>query len=211
MLAYKLLMIIKTYFGLKMKILKKIKDSPLLQFLAMLASFAAFVIVLIYGNGILWQTDQAELERQKFSFEREKEATNLRAKIDETLNGIIKLSNDVYDKEKSNELTDSELKILKSRYDFLVENLSHYQKSLRKLTKRKIKKFNIPNPLYNYFDYIPPAKMTGLGIKRGKPQKYNFFLRKIQTNVITLSGIIIFFILISILFTRHFYLKKSNR
>ena len=131
--------------------ISKIFSSKYFKIISPIATFIAFFIILLWGNGIVWQTDQAELEKQKFAFEREKEVTNLRNNIDYTVNEIINLNNEIYTKEKSDTLSTEELNYFKSRYDFLVENLNHYQFTLKKITQVEPHKFIIPNPLKKYF------------------------------------------------------------
>ncbi len=188
--------------------MKKFNNVDKTFILQIVGSIFTFIIILIFGNGLMWQINQAELEKSKLNFEKEKESINIRTKIDETLNEIIKLSNDIYKLEKSNKLTKMQLKIFKSRYDLLSENLRKYQESLEKISDYKIKNFNIPNPLSKYFDYKPPSPPKGLIISRSmNSTKRNLLFYKIQTNVITFLIIQILIIYLTIVLTRHFSIK----
>ena len=186
--------------------ISKIFSSKYFKIISPIATFIAFFIILLWGNGIVWQTDQAELEKQKFAFEREKEVTNLRNNIDYTVNEIINLNNEIYTKEKSDTLSTEELNYFKSRYDFLVENLNHYQFTLKKITQVEPHKFIIPNPLKKYFNAITiPSPPTGLRIE---PVNQNFLLYTIQTNVITLVIFSLLVIFISTVFTKYLIYKR---
>jgi len=189
-----------------MHIISKVFNSKYFQIISSIAGFIAFLILLFWGNGIVWQTDQAELEKQKFAFEREKEVTNLRNNIDNTVNEIIDLNNEIYTKEKTDSLSTEELNYFKSRYDFLIENLKHYQFTLQKIAQIEPHKFRIPNPLKKYFKTkFVPSPPTGLKISC---VNQNFLLYTIQTNVITFIALILLIIFITTVFTRYLIYKR---
>ena len=192
-----------------MKSLSKILKSPYFKLIYYSLPFFAFFILLFFGEGLFWQFDQTELEKQKFAFEREKETSNLRNNIDNNVNLIIELSNEIYKKELEGKISNGELDLFKTRYDLLRDNLGHYQSSLQKLTSQRFK-FNIPNPLKKYFinEYMVPSKPTNITISRQERSLFNYI---IQTNLLTFISLLIFIVFITYFLTKIHVQRKCHK